>query len=137
MLRGCWRISTLVNNGVVNSRVQMRQYCEVKAATGITGFPVIPNAREVLIAQYNKILNDLKAIPASAAYRQDTEALVRYRLGVVEKNTSIAAIESEINCGQVEELIDQNEDELLVIPAMIERKPWNDPIENVPIILRK
>ncbi|KAJ2698617.1 hypothetical protein FB645_005591 [Coemansia sp. IMI 203386] len=97
--------------------------------TGIVGIPVNPNARPQLIALYKKTLDELKAkIPESAAYRQSVETITKQRLSIVEQHEDAARIEELINCGQIEELVDQAQDEIGLISRMAEWKAW-EPLE--------
>src|SRR5262249_35799339 len=74
----------------------------VKQSTGLTGLAVVPNAREVLVALYNKTLKEFETqLPEGGPYRAVMENLTRERLKVVEENESIAKIEEIIDCGQV------------------------------------
>eukprot|EP00271_Cylindrocystis_brebissonii_P013313 TRINITY_DN33055_c0_g1_i1.p1 TRINITY_DN33055_c0_g1~~TRINITY_DN33055_c0_g1_i1.p1 ORF type:complete len:144 (+),score=31.22 TRINITY_DN33055_c0_g1_i1:210-641(+) len=99
----------------------------VKESTGLVGLDVVPNAREVLIQLYNDTLKAVQVIPSAAAYRQNVEKFTQYRLRVCEEQQEWEAIEKEIACGQVEELICQAKDELELIPKMAEWKPWETP----------
>eukprot|EP00163_Fabomonas_tropica_P007280 TRINITY_DN16_c1_g2_i1.p1 TRINITY_DN16_c1_g2~~TRINITY_DN16_c1_g2_i1.p1 ORF type:complete len:236 (+),score=77.56 TRINITY_DN16_c1_g2_i1:270-977(+) len=98
-----------------------------KETTGLVGLEVVPNARHVLAEQYKVILEMLKTIPPKAYYRQSVEKYIRYRLGVVVSNKNIRDIEEIINCGEIEELIEQAKDEIHLIPLMAEWKPWEAP----------
>jgi hypothetical protein len=64
--------------------------------TGLVGLAVNPQARTALVDVYQKTLTVLGEMPASAEYRQATEKLTRFRLGVVQAETDPAAIE---RCG--------------------------------------
>lgn len=114
-----------------------------KTSTGLVGLPVNPNARADLIGLYQRTLKEAQALPAeAAAYKDAVEHITKYRLSVCEKhsevhglaslaNTSIgrgltwgwprqeSAIEKEINCGQLEELIEQAHDELSIFPVYV------------------
>ncbi|KAI9318369.1 ETC complex I subunit conserved region-domain-containing protein [Dichotomocladium elegans] len=102
-----------------------------KATTGLTGIPVHPNPRPHLIQTYNKTLTALSRLPATAVYRQATEALTQQRLSVVEGTENIAEIEQSIGNGQIEELIIQAEEELKLVAKMEEWKAW-EPLQ-VPV----
>lgn len=91
---------------------------KVKETTGLVGLDVVPNAREVLIGLYNETLKSVQVIPESAVYRQNVERTTRYRLSVCEQEREWESIETTINAGQVEELIEQAKDELKLIPKM-------------------
>ncbi|KAJ1896485.1 hypothetical protein LPJ66_003962 [Kickxella alabastrina] len=100
-----------------------------KVTTGIVGLPVNPNARPQLLGLYKKTLEEVKAkIPESAVYRQSVEAITTQRLKIVEQNEDTEKIEELINCGQIEELIDQAEDEIKLVSRMAEWKAW-EPLE--------
>ncbi|KAJ1724665.1 hypothetical protein LPJ73_000737 [Coemansia sp. RSA 2703] len=100
-----------------------------KVTTGIVGIPVNANARPQLLGLYKKTLDELKAkIPESAVYRQSVEAITVQRMNIVEQHEDTARIEELINCGQIEELIDQAEDEIKLISRMAEWKAW-EPLE--------
>ncbi|TYZ63125.1 hypothetical protein PybrP1_008208 [[Pythium] brassicae (nom. inval.)] len=98
-----------------------------KTSTGIVGLPVNPNARQDLIKLYQKTLQEVKVLPEDAVYRDSVERITNYRLKVVLDNDDESAIEKEIAMGQLEELIEQAEDELSVIPVYLENKLWEPP----------
>ncbi|RLN95382.1 hypothetical protein BBJ28_00014048 [Nothophytophthora sp. Chile5] len=115
-----------------------------KSTTGVVGLPVNPNARQDLIKLYRKTLQEVKVrlaraqpagmrratvalmwmlwlivqvLPVEAAnYRGAVEQITNFRLKVVETNEDVRYC---INCGQLEELIEQAEDELSVIPVYL------------------
>lgn len=66
-------------------------------------------------------------IPEGVAYRNAVEAFTKYRLEVVRRLDNIQAIEDEIGCGQVEELIEIAKDELELIPEYASWKEWEEP----------
>lgn len=92
------------------TRVLM-QAAAVKKTTGIVGLAVVPNAREELSKIYKRTLEKVQELPRAAPYRQSVEQITSYRLSVVEKMEDHEAIEAEIDCGQVEELLEQAKDE--------------------------
>ncbi|CAI5951916.1 unnamed protein product, partial [Closterium sp. NIES-65] len=93
-------------------------FAQAKESTGIVGLDVVPNARQVLIGLYNQTLSAVQVIPQEAVYRQNVEALTRQRLAVCEEEQEAEQIEARVQCGQVEELIEQAKDELELIPKM-------------------
>ncbi|KAI7900872.1 ETC complex I subunit conserved region-domain-containing protein [Cokeromyces recurvatus] len=99
-----------------------------KVTTGITGIPVHKNPRPHLIQTYNATLEALTRIPATAVYRQATEALTKQRLAIVESTEQVEEIETKIDVGQIEEIIMQAEDELKLVGKMEEWKAW-EPLE--------
>ena len=62
---------------------------------------------QVLCGLYSKTLSLLQSFPKEAVYRQQTEQVVQQRLQIVQAESDVVEIEKKIDCGQVEELIDQ------------------------------
>ncbi len=98
----------------------------VKVSSYITGVPVIPNGREVLIGLYQETLRLLSGYENNAlnnSLRQWTE----YRLRIVERCSNIAEVEEKMDFGsQIEEMIDDAEQELdLLVVFNEDVKPWN------------
>ncbi|XP_034237762.1 NADH dehydrogenase [ubiquinone] 1 alpha subcomplex subunit 5 [Thrips palmi] len=97
----------------------------VKLTTGLTGMGVARHPASTLKGLYGKILRSLAKMPDDAAYRKYTEEVIRDRAAVVEKHgANWKNIEQEINCGQIEELIIQAENELNLARKMVLWKPW-------------
>jgi NADH dehydrogenase (ubiquinone) 1 alpha subcomplex subunit 5 len=108
-----------------------------KTSTGVVGLPVVPNAVPILKALYKRILSDVSVISVTSPYRVDVEAVTKHRLSVLEQEADINAVEEMIGAGQVEELIEQAEDELALIPEMAEWKPWEDePGREIPLYIQ-
>ncbi|GLJ37396.1 hypothetical protein SUGI_0759070 [Cryptomeria japonica] len=91
---------------------------KVKESTGIVGLEVVPNAREVLISLYQKTLKEVEIIPPNVPYRKHVESFTNHRLKVCQEEQDWEVIEKRIACGQVEELIDDANSELTLIPKM-------------------
>lgn len=89
-----------------------------KATTGIVGLPVDPNARSKLLALYRETLSLAPAL--QAGLKDSVLQIATYRLSVAERTTVAEEIEEEIDCGQIEELVEQAEDELGMVKAVIE-----------------
>jgi NADH dehydrogenase (ubiquinone) 1 alpha subcomplex subunit 5 len=85
---------------------------------------VNPGAREQLAQLYNDTLAALERLPEEAEYRRAVEKTTRHRLQIVRDEPDTGAIERKIDCGQIEELVTQAEDELSLIPKMEQWKPW-------------
>jgi len=100
-----------------------------KPTVGPSTFPVVKNARQVLIQLYRKTLEDIKEVPITSAYRQNIESICKYRLSVCEFTHSHKEIELAIESGHVEELIEQAKGELELIPFMLKYKPWEVPLD--------
>merc|ERR1711871_427165 len=97
----------------------------VKATTNLVGLEVQKDAPKVLTELYAKTLEDVKALPADAEYRVNVEKITNYRLKVVQEKELIDDIESVMGL-QVEEMIVEAEDELKLIPQMLDWKPWEN-----------
>jgi len=103
----------------------------MKSSTGIVGMAVEPDAKPLLVSLYTKMLAELEGVPASSSYRIAVEGMTKERLAVIEGSDDLAAIEATIGCGQVEQLIEQAEDELALIPTLIAARAF-DPYDGSP-----
>ena len=103
----------------------------IKSSTGIVGMAVEPDAKPILLSLYGKTLAALEPVPATSEYRKYVEGLTKERMAVVESTDDLAAIEDKIGCGQVEQLIEQAEDELALIPTLIAARAF-DPYDGSP-----
>jgi len=105
-----------------------------KEETGRTGLPVVTNARDVLISLYNKTIEKAKSYE-DVGYNRLVIRLCEHRMNIVETAPSIDMIEKQIECGHVEEIIEQAEDELELLIELNENqdpKPWEeDPLSDV------
>ncbi|XP_055629274.1 NADH dehydrogenase [ubiquinone] 1 alpha subcomplex subunit 5 [Toxorhynchites rutilus septentrionalis] len=104
----------------------------IKKATQLTGLAVAKNPHHTLTALYNKILRAVAKMPQEAAYRRYTEQIVTERVKIVASSPTVAEIEGKINCGQVEELIIQAENELNLARKMLGWKPWESLVKQAP-----
>lgn len=77
----------------------------------------------------------MKDLPKSAAYRTNVEKITNYRLGVVSENEDTEKIEAILNIGQVQEIIEQAENELELIPHMADWKPWEMQDGKKPVVI--
>ena len=95
----------------------------LKTTTGITGLKVHPNPLPELVKTYQSTLTALSAIPSSSVYRQGVEALTQRKLNIVQKaGGDIAAVEKELDEGQIEESLDIAQDELNLVAKVAEWK---------------
>jgi len=90
-----------------------------KRSTGLVGLAVDPNSRATLIDLYNHTLEKIQMYDSSVEYRKSVEAITNYRLKVVKGSEDLNEIEEEIDCGQMEELIEQAKDELILMDLFI------------------
>ncbi|EAU93017.1 NADH2 dehydrogenase [Coprinopsis cinerea okayama7 len=103
-----------------------------KQTTGIKGLNVHPNPLPELVKTYQTTLSVLSQIPPTSVYRQGVEALTRQRLKIVEdSNGDIAAVESQLQDGQIEQSLNIAADELSLANKMLQWKAW-EPLEEKP-----
>ncbi|XP_037036352.1 NADH dehydrogenase [ubiquinone] 1 alpha subcomplex subunit 5 [Bradysia coprophila] len=96
----------------------------IKATTGLTRLVVSKNPHHTLTSLYGKTLRALAKMPPTAAYRIHTEKIITERARIVANNQNVGDVENKINCGQIEEVIVQAENELLLARKMLGWKPW-------------
>jgi NADH dehydrogenase (ubiquinone) 1 alpha subcomplex subunit 5 len=105
----------------------------MKATTGLTGLAVHPDGPGALRMLYGKILKVLDKMPAEAAYRKYTAAIIGERLELINHHAAdLETLEAKINCGQVEELVSQAEKELNLARKMVKWQPWQPLVEEAP-----
>ena len=98
-------------------------YQAIKQSTGITGLKVHPNPLPELTKTYENTISVLASIPANSVYRQGVEALTRHKLNIIQKaNGDVAAVERDLNEGQIEESLDIANGELKLASKMFEWK---------------
>merc|ERR1719491_1441477 len=88
--------------------------------------PVIPNARDVLISLYNTTITKAQTYD-DVGYNRLIISLCEHRKNIVNTAQTIDDVEKQIDCGQIEEIIEQAEDELELLIDMNEKqdpKPW-------------
>ena len=102
-----------------------------KTTTGIVGLDVVPDAKPVLLDLYAKTLSILETVPAEAEYRKVIEGYMKSRVAVLESTDDIPTIEAKIGGGQVEQLIQQAQDELSLIPKLVAARAF-DPYDGSP-----
>ncbi|KYQ47957.1 NADH dehydrogenase [ubiquinone] 1 alpha subcomplex subunit 5, partial [Trachymyrmex zeteki] len=101
-------------------------------STFIKGLDVCKTPHQDLIPLYNRILKVLQKFPKDYTYRKETEGIIKTRLTVMQQNENIEVVEDKINCGQVEELIDQAKNELSLAEKMLLWKPWEKLTKEAP-----
>ena len=95
----------------------------VKRTTGITGLAAHPNPLPELTETYQSTLLALSSIPSTSVYRQGVEALTKHKLNIVQgAKGDIAAVETQLDEGQIEESLDIAQDELKLVQSMLEWK---------------
>ncbi|KAG5888098.1 hypothetical protein JTB14_021898 [Gonioctena quinquepunctata] len=104
-----------------------------KITTGLTGLAVATNPHHTLGVLYTKILRTLQKMPESAAYRKHTESVINERSQILKSTQNVEAIEKQIGCGQIEEIIVQAENELILSRKMLNWKPWEPLMKEAPV----
>ncbi|XP_050310562.1 NADH dehydrogenase [ubiquinone] 1 alpha subcomplex subunit 5 [Anthonomus grandis grandis] len=104
----------------------------LKKTTGLTGLAVSTNPHHTLGVLYGKILRTLQKMPESAAYRRHTEAVIQERTEILRATPCVEEAEKKINCGQLEEVIVQAENELQLARKMLTWKPWEPLVKAAP-----
>lgn len=77
----------------------------LKKTTNITGLAVARNPHHTLGVLYSKILRALAKMPETAAYRKNTEQIIKERASIVQNTASVQDIEEKICCGQVNNML--------------------------------
>ncbi|TFK41118.1 Ndufa5, NADH-ubiquinone oxidoreductase subunit [Crucibulum laeve] len=110
-----------------------RPLCQVlKRSTGLTGVAVHLDPLPELIKTYEATLSQLSSIPQTSVYRQGVEALTRHKLNVVQgAKGDVAAVEKQLDEGQIEESLGIASDELKLAAKMVDWKAW-EPLEEKP-----
>ncbi|KAG9050259.1 hypothetical protein FS837_006700 [Tulasnella sp. UAMH 9824] len=105
-----------------------------KQTTGLFGIPVHADPLPALQQTYKQTLNMLGSIPSNSVYRQSVEASIAHKLGVIESaKGDVAAVENQLDEGQIEQVLMAAEDELNLVGKMIEWKPWEPLAEKPPV----
>jgi len=102
-----------------------------KLTTNLTGLTVARNPINTLGSLYGRSLRALAKMPADYPYRKHTEQIVSERAAMVKSATTIEELEKKINCGQIEEVIIQAENEVALARMLLETRAW-EPLVNEP-----
>ncbi|EUB61609.1 NADH dehydrogenase [ubiquinone] 1 alpha subcomplex subunit [Echinococcus granulosus] len=100
--------------------------------TNLAGLAVAKAPHASLKAAYKRILDIVKMMPETAAYRVHTEKVVSERLALVEKTPNVSDLEKKIDCGQIEEVIVQARNEYELAKNMLKWKPWEPLVQEAP-----
>lgn len=80
-----------------------------------------------MITKYQALLDTMAMsdMPESYQYRKVVEKMCRYRIQACLDNPEDPdKVEELCNCGQVEELVDQADDEMEVLQMILEKRWW-------------
>eukprot|EP00588_Corethron_pennatum_P012857 CAMPEP_0194272992 /NCGR_PEP_ID=MMETSP0169-20130528/6425_1 /TAXON_ID=218684 /ORGANISM="Corethron pennatum, Strain L29A3" /LENGTH=164 /DNA_ID=CAMNT_0039015803 /DNA_START=44 /DNA_END=538 /DNA_ORIENTATION=- len=97
-----------------------------KTSTGLVGLAVDQNGVENLLNANKAILEKIRDVPETSQFRINVEQVSNYRIKVIEENPEDAdLIEEMIDCGQIEELVEQAKDELGLIDVYVRERVWD------------
>jgi NADH dehydrogenase (ubiquinone) 1 alpha subcomplex subunit 5 len=119
MLRGSTRVL------LRTSPLRMAGALRGKQTTGIVGLEVDADGKNTLLSLYAKTLTALEGVPAASEYRKTVEGLTKERLAAVNSTSDLLAIEAKVGAGQIEQLIQQAQDELKLIPTLIASRAFD------------
>lgn len=112
-------------------------FLRTKRSTNLAGLDIHPDPLPELESTYTHTLHVLKALPETGVFRQSAEAVTQLRLDIVKANMTPASREDPraseeaidrvveaIDCGLIEEIVDQAHDEFELATKMIDWKPY-------------
>ena len=91
------------------------------------GLPVDHEAVPKMIIKYQALLDKLAAsdMPPTATYRKNVEKICRFRIAAAQENLDDPEkVEELCNCGQVEELVIQADNEMKVMDMYLRNRWW-------------
>lgn len=122
---------------IASSVREVPKFLRIKTSTDLAGIEVHPNPLPALESKYTRTLEVLKALPESAVYRQSAQAATQSRLDIVREamtersqtdpalnEHAIKTVQTKIDSGIVEELLEQANCELDLAAKMIDWKPY-------------
>merc|ERR1719223_289926 len=96
-----------------------------KTSTGLVGLAVDPDALPKMITKYGALLDKVKVMPETAQYRINIEQICNHRIkAATDHPEDPEKVEELCNCGQVEELVVQADDEMIVMDMYIKNRWW-------------
>ena len=102
-------------------------FTKTRHFTSLTGLATHPEPKPLLLSLYRRTLSVASRLPSTSVYRQSVEAITSSRLKSLESAQSIDEFVKTADCGLVEELIIQAQDELKLLGLMENEKPWEKP----------
>mmetsp|Transcript_2434 Transcript_2434/g.3238 ORF Transcript_2434/g.3238 Transcript_2434/m.3238 type:complete len:174 (-) Transcript_2434:807-1328(-) len=96
-----------------------------KTSTGLVGLKVDHDALSKIVTKYTALLEKAQEMPPTAQYRINIEKLARYRINAATQFPDDPEMVEELcNCGQVEELVQQADEEMAVMEMYLRNKWW-------------
>jgi NADH dehydrogenase (ubiquinone) 1 alpha subcomplex subunit 5 len=99
------------------------------------GLAVDHDAVPKMIEKYQALLDKMAAsdMPESATYRSTLEKICRHRIqACLDHPDDPEKVEELCNCGQVEELVVQADNEMMVLDMYLDRRFWEQISDFVP-----
>jgi len=89
------------------------------------GLPVDHDAIPKIIEKYQALLDKAQTMPETAQYRMNIEKIARHRINAAKSfPDDPEKVEELCNCGQVEELVQQADDEMIVMDMYLRNRWW-------------
>mmetsp|Transcript_32968 Transcript_32968/g.38371 ORF Transcript_32968/g.38371 Transcript_32968/m.38371 type:complete len:150 (+) Transcript_32968:565-1014(+) len=89
------------------------------------GLKVDHDALSKIVTKYTALLEKAQEMPPTAQYRINIEKLARYRINAATQFPDDPEMVEELcNCGQVEELVQQADEEMAVMEMYLRNKWW-------------
>lgn len=98
-----------------------------KTSTGIVGIDVDHDATSKMITKYQALLDKLAAsdMPPDAQYHINVDKIARFRIAAAREHLDDPEkVEELCNCGQVEELVIQADNEMIVMDMYLRNRWW-------------
>nr|XP_039323791.1 NADH dehydrogenase [ubiquinone] 1 alpha subcomplex subunit 5-like [Saimiri boliviensis boliviensis] len=104
----------------------------LKKTTGPVGLAVCSSPHERLRILHKKILDVLEQTLKNAVYKKYTEQITNEKLAMLKVEPDVKKLEGQLQGGQIEEAIYQVENELSLVRKMMQWKPWEALMEELP-----
>mmetsp|Transcript_21285 Transcript_21285/g.31635 ORF Transcript_21285/g.31635 Transcript_21285/m.31635 type:complete len:182 (-) Transcript_21285:240-785(-) len=98
-----------------------------KTSTGLVGLAVDHEWQPKMVTKYQALLDKMATsdMPETYRYREIVEKVARYRIqAALDHPEDPDKVEEMCNCGQVEELVEQADDEMTVLDMILENRWW-------------
>lgn len=98
---------------------------KAKTSTGLVGLAVDHEAVSKIVIKYTALLQKAQLMPPTAQYRINIEKICNHRIkAATQFPDDPEKVEDLCNCGQVEELVQQADDEMEVMEMYLKNKWW-------------
>ena len=104
----------------------------VKMTTNLTSLVVAKYPVKTLGSLYSKTLRTLAKMPSDYPYRKHTEQIVMERAALLKATPDMLELEKKLDCGQIEEVIIQAENELDLSRTILESRCWEPLVAEAP-----